>query len=160
MLRIKDPDASLRFYNDCFGMHTVFIFNAGPWTIYYLGPRDVDMSTTGTAKGLLELYHIPSDPHSAYTNGNDYTSPGVGFGHLGFTVPDVGTVLERVREFGYEVIKPLGESKVTQMGLPAHVKDAEVVEGYKWVFEQLAFVRDPDGYWVEIVPQVVKPPPS
>lgn len=41
MLRIKDPDASLKFYNDCFGLHVVFVFNAGPWTIYYLGPRDV-----------------------------------------------------------------------------------------------------------------------
>lgn len=43
MLRIKDPEQSLRFYNDCFGLHVVFIFNVGPWTIYYLGPRDVCM---------------------------------------------------------------------------------------------------------------------
>jgi hypothetical protein len=41
MLRIKNPENSLKFYNDCFGLHTVFVFNAGPWTIYYLGPRDV-----------------------------------------------------------------------------------------------------------------------
>lgn len=41
MLRIKDPEKSLRFYNDCFGLHVIFIFNVGPWTIYYLGPRDV-----------------------------------------------------------------------------------------------------------------------
>jgi hypothetical protein len=25
----------------------VFIFNAGPWTIYYLGPRDVGKSLNG-----------------------------------------------------------------------------------------------------------------
>ena len=43
MLRIKNPEDSLRFYNDCFGLHTIFIFNTGPWTIYYLGPRDVGM---------------------------------------------------------------------------------------------------------------------
>lgn len=41
MMRIKDPEASLKFYCDCMGLHVVFIFNPGPWTIYYLGPRDV-----------------------------------------------------------------------------------------------------------------------
>ena len=41
MMRIKDPKKSLEFYCDCLGMHVVFIFNAGPWTIYYLGGRDV-----------------------------------------------------------------------------------------------------------------------
>lgn len=40
MVRIKNPEKSLKFYCDCMGMHVVFIFNAGPWTIYYLGPRD------------------------------------------------------------------------------------------------------------------------
>jgi lactoylglutathione lyase len=44
MLRIKDPEKSMKFYCDCLGLHVVFIFNAGPWTIYYLGPRDAGMS--------------------------------------------------------------------------------------------------------------------
>ena len=43
MIRIKDPKRSLEFYCDCMGLHVVFVFNAGPWTIYYLGPRDVGM---------------------------------------------------------------------------------------------------------------------
>lgn len=41
MMRIKDPKKSLEFYCDCLGMHVVFIYDAGPWTIYYLGSRDV-----------------------------------------------------------------------------------------------------------------------
>lgn len=41
MIRIKDPEKSMKFYCDCLGMHVIFIFNAGPFTIYYLGPRDV-----------------------------------------------------------------------------------------------------------------------
>ncbi|KAF2661465.1 Glyoxalase/Bleomycin resistance protein/Dihydroxybiphenyl dioxygenase [Lophiostoma macrostomum CBS 122681] len=160
MLRIKDPEKSLRFYNDCFGLHVVFIFNVGPWTIYYLGPRDVEISSLGTSKGLLELYHIPSDSSFSYTSGNDYTTPsGIGFGHIGFTVPDVAAALERVKSFGFEVIKPLEEAKEETMGVPSAVvsgQAGEVQEGYKNVFRQLAFVKDPDGYWVEIVPQVVK----
>ncbi|KAH7095009.1 Glyoxalase/Bleomycin resistance protein/Dihydroxybiphenyl dioxygenase [Paraphoma chrysanthemicola] len=158
MLRIKDPEKSLKFYCDCMGMHIVFVFNAGPWTIYYLGPRDVGIASLGTSKGLLELYHIPADL-TPYTSGNDYSQPGVGFGHVGFTVPDVAKALERVKSFGYEVIKPLDEASEEQMGLPDDVvkgKHEAVHEGYKHVFKQLAFVKDPDGYWVELVPQVVK----
>jgi lactoylglutathione lyase len=111
MLRITNPEASLKFYNDCLGMHTIFIFNTGAWTIYYLGPRDVTMKNIG---------------------------------HVGFTVPDVEVTLKRVANFGYKIIKPLGEAKTEQFGVPDFVKDGDVVEGYKHIFRQLAFVVDPD----------------
>ena len=52
MLRITNPDKSLRFYNDCLGLHVVFIFNVGPWTIYYLGPRHVGASPTTHAQTI------------------------------------------------------------------------------------------------------------
>ncbi|PVH76825.1 Glyoxalase/Bleomycin resistance protein/Dihydroxybiphenyl dioxygenase [Cadophora sp. DSE1049] len=169
MLRICNPEASLRFYNDFLGLHTIFIFNTGAWTIYYLGPRDVSIAKLGTAKGLLELYYIPpkegeSGRDVKYRNGNETDGLGQGFGHLGFTVPDVKEVLERAREFGFEVIKPLGESQVGQYGVEGLEEGKvderrDVVEGYKFVFRQLAFLRDPDGYWVEIVPQKVEQPP-
>ena len=143
MMRIRDPEASLRFYNDCLGMQTVFVFNTGGWTIYYLGPRDVQIQNLGTASGLLELYHIPGEPKSgSYRNGNE--NGGEGFGHIGFTVPDVEKALQRVSEFGYKIIKPLGEADAKQFGVPDFVKDEDVAEGYKFVFRQLAFVVDPD----------------
>lgn len=59
MLRIKDPTQSLKFYCDCLGMHVVFIFNAGPWTIYYLGPRDV-----GTYEPYSLIYGVFHRSHS------------------------------------------------------------------------------------------------
>ncbi|KAG4431191.1 hypothetical protein IFR05_013317 [Cadophora sp. M221] len=170
MLRIRSPEASLRFYNDFLGLHTIFVFNTGPWTIYYLGPRDVGIADLGTSKGLLELYHIPpkqgdKEPSKPYRNGNETDAHGPGFGHLGFTVPDVKEVLERAKEFGYEIIKPLGESQAHQYGVEGLEEGMvsegrDVVEGYKFVFRQLAFLKDPDGYWVEIVPQKVESPPS
>jgi lactoylglutathione lyase len=158
-------------------MHTIFVFNTGPWTIYYLGPRNVTMENMGTASGLLELYHIPGHLKT-YKNGNE--NGGEGFGHLGFTVPDVQAILKRVADFGYKVIKPLGEAKTSQLGVPDFVKGEDVAEGYKYVFRQLAFIVDPDvsemrilfcswfltvltfqqGYWVELVPQRVEPPSS
>jgi lactoylglutathione lyase len=80
-------------------------------------------------------------------SGNDYSKHGVGFGHVGFTVPDVVEALDRVKSFGYEIIKPLDEAKETQLGMPDDVvqgKYGAVHEGYKHVFKQLAFVKDPD----------------
>jgi catechol 2,3-dioxygenase-like lactoylglutathione lyase family enzyme len=105
------------------------------------------IATLGTSKGLLELYHIPADSSTPYESGNDYSRPGVGFGHIGFTVPDVAETLERVKSFGFEVIKPLDEAKITQFGMPDDVVQGmhgEVPEGYKHVFKQLAFAKDPD----------------
>jgi lactoylglutathione lyase len=106
------------------------------------------MAALGTSKGLLELYHIPADSSTPYASGNDYSAPGgVGFGHIGFTVPDVTEALERIKSFGFEVIKPLDEAKEEQMGLPEVVvlcRHGSVPDGYKHVFKQLAFVKDPD----------------
>lgn len=99
------------------------------------------MENMGTATGLLELYHIP-DHQGGYRNGNE--NGGEGFGHVGFSVPDVGDVLKRASEMGYRVIKPLGEAKLEQFGVPSSVKSEDVVEGYKFVFRQLAFIVDPD----------------
>ncbi|KAF8053926.1 Glyoxalase/Bleomycin resistance protein/Dihydroxybiphenyl dioxygenase [Lyophyllum atratum] len=164
MLRIKNPEKSLRFYKEGFGLRTIFTFNTGLWTIYYLGhPNHATesstemISTLGTRKGLLELYHVPHDVQASYATGNE---PGaLGFGHVGFTVPDVAAALERLRKVvpELEIIKPLGEAEFGGMGVPG--KDGReqdiVEEGYKAVFRQLAFVKDPDGYWVELVPEVV-----
>jgi hypothetical protein len=62
-------------------------------------------------------------------------------------VPDVAAALRRVEQFGYEIIKPLGEAEERTMGVNEEIvdgKEGDVVEGYKHVFRQLAFVRDPD----------------
>ena len=69
-------------------------------------------------------------------------------------MPDVAAALKRVEEFGYEVIKPLGEAEESTMGVSEEIvdsKEGDVVEGYKHVFRQLAFVRDPDvsGFFFE-----------
>lgn len=105
------------------------------------------MNNLRQSQGLLELYHIPADSSLSYASGNDYSAPGVGFGHIGFTVPDVAEATKRVESFGFEVIKSLGEAKEEQMAVPDEIvqgKHGPVVEGYKHIFEQLAFVKDPD----------------
>lgn len=37
VLRVKDANKSLKSFYDCSGLHVIFIFNVGSWTVYYLG---------------------------------------------------------------------------------------------------------------------------
>ncbi|KAL4974789.1 Glyoxalase/Bleomycin resistance protein/Dihydroxybiphenyl dioxygenase [Aspergillus desertorum] len=180
MLRIRDPRRSLHFYIDLMGMRTVFIMNTGPWTIYYLGypstPEDRADLPTWSAKvggnnrtltstlGLLELYHVHGSEKPVSDGGYEISTgnepPNLGFGHLGFTVPDVPKALERLRGAGVRVIKELGVSTRESIPLSKWEEEREIGVGeihpsYKAVFDQIAFVADPDGYTVELVPQTM-----
>lgn len=164
MLRIRDPRPSLHFYIDLMGMRTVFTMNAGPMTIYYLGypPDDkrenlpawaaetaISKTLTRTL-GLLELYHV----HGSERREPGYISTGnqpphLGFGHLGFTVPDVGATVERLRREGVKVVKDVGESAkrtavpVSRWEEERGIGTQELHENYRRIIEQMAFVEDP-----------------
>jgi len=178
MVRIRDPQKSLHFYITLMGMRTVFTMNVGPYTIYYLGyPQtaehraDLEQFGADTAGklahtlGLLELYHVHGSEKQAegyYQTGND--APNLGFGQLGFTVPSVPEAVERLKANGVEILKPLGVSTLASIpisewenerGVGVEVKgtESEIHPEYRKIFDQIAFVKDPDGYIVELVPQ-------
>lgn len=162
MIRIRDPKASLRFYVELMGMRTVFTMNVGPFTIYYLGypqtaAHRADLKKFGEetcgrlaqTPGLLELYHIhgsEKQPDGYYSTGN--TPPHLGFGQLGFTVPDVPAALKRLEEGGVPVLKPLNVSTRESIPLTQWEEDqgiglGTIHENYKKIFDQIAFVQDP-----------------
>jgi lactoylglutathione lyase len=176
MLRIRDPKASLNFYMNLMGMRTVFTMNTGPFTIYYLGyPQTpehcADLPKFGAETfanlqhtlGLLELYHVHGSEKQGegyYSTGNE--PPNLGFGHLGFTVPDVPAAIARLSEAGVKVLKPLNVT--TRESIPLSEWEAkngvgvdEIHPNYAKVFDNIAFVQDPDGYTVELVPQRMDP---
>ncbi|KIX03461.1 lactoylglutathione lyase [Rhinocladiella mackenziei CBS 650.93] len=182
MLRIRDPEKSLHFYINLMGMRTVFTMNVGPFTIYYLGyphtpEHRADLKSFGLdtsinlqhTLGLLELYHVHGSEKQGegyYQTGN--SPPNLGFGHLGFTVPSVPEALKRLEDNKVEVIKPQGVSTrdsipisewENERGVGVEVKgtESEIHHEYRKAFDQIAFVRDPDGYIVELVPQAVDP---
>ena len=143
MLRIKDPKASLDFYTRVLGMtlYRKLDFPEMKFTLYFLAmPSDVDdknvpnndnARTTWTfnQRAMLELTHnwgTESDKDFSYHNGNQDPQ---GFGHIGFSVPDVYRASERFEKLGVNFIKKPDDGKM----------------------KGLAFITDPDGYWIEIL---------
>lgn len=167
MLRIRDPARSLHFYIDLLGMRTVFTMNAGPFTLYYLGyPQTADdradlptwasktasFETLTQTPGLLELYHVHGSEKDVQDGGIEMstgnTPPALGFGHLGFTVPDVRAAVERLRSEGVRVVKEIGVAEREHVPLSdweekRGVGCGEMHEAYKAIFENFAFVADP-----------------
>lgn len=143
MMRIKDPARSLDFYTRVLGMRLIrrFDFPEMKFTLYFLGtvsgeeaaamPADRSQRATWVFghKAMLELTHnwgAENDEQCQYHSGNQEPK---GFGHLGFTVPDVYQACERLEKLGIEFVKKV---------------DAGKMQG-------IAFVKDPDGYWIEIL---------
>lgn len=155
MLRINDPEKSLRFYNELMGMSLIFTFNTGPFIVYYLGyPGPDDQSPADIAKtmpsraGLLELVYVPNINRSQRASsdvqmGNCTSS---GFGHLGFYVPSVEEALKRAEASGYTVVKNLNDLSPTALDLPESVvSDTPLHPGFLGSYSQVGFVKDPDG---------------
>lgn len=87
MVRVKDAQKSLKFYQEVIGM-SLFREGGNPsagFTLYFLGyPGKQGVPTDGTAdrEGLLELtwnHGTEKDESFSYHNGNDQPQ---GFGHI------------------------------------------------------------------------------
>lgn len=139
MLRIKDPARSLAFYRDVLGMTLLDRYDFEPmrFSLYFLGYPDAVVPEDAAERvqwifqqqALLELTYnwgTESDPEVRYHNGNEEPR---GFGHIGISVPDVYASCARFEQLGVEFVKK---------------PDAGSMKG-------LAFIRDPDGYWIEIL---------
>ncbi|EMD38818.1 hypothetical protein CERSUDRAFT_151483 [Gelatoporia subvermispora B] len=134
MLRIKDPKPSLHFYTEILGMTLVEKKEYDSFTLYFLCFDHGDNVTAETRfgrEGILELTHnhgTESDPDfKGYASGN--SEPGRGFGHIALTVDDVDKACERFESLGVKFQKRPTDGKM----------------------RRIAFILDPDGYWVEIL---------
>ncbi len=142
MLRVKDPTRSLDFYQNTMGATLIetFVFDHMGFTLYFLGfdaglvgqmpsDRAERIEWLANQSGLLELTHNhgteSDDSFEGYHNGN--TEP-KGFGHICVSVPDVNAACDRFESLGVEFVKRPNDGSM----------------------KGIAFVKDPDGYWVEI----------
>ncbi|MFT7653441.1 MAG: lactoylglutathione lyase [Limisphaerales bacterium] len=139
MLRIKDPEKSVAFYRDVLGMTLLdtFDFADMEFSLYFLGypQSDIPQDAADRARwifeqpALLELTHnhgTEKEPDFSYHNGNEDPR---GFGHIGISVPDVYAASERFEALGVTFVKRPDDGNM----------------------KGLAFIQDPDGYWIEIL---------
>lgn len=140
MIRVKDHTASLKFYQDVMGMtliRTKEQSEAG-FNLYFLGYPGAapaadstanDVNPTADREGLLELtwnYGTEKESGKVYHNGNDEPQ---GFGHIAVSVDDLDSACKRFEEQGVAWKKRLTDGRM----------------------KNVAFVLDPDGYWIEVI---------
>ena len=148
MLRIKDPAKSLKFYTEQLGFTHIdtFDFPQYSFSLYFLttipannnnkplydltpgtqAAHDYLWTMEGVALELTHNYGTETDQSQSYHTGNE---PHDGFGHIAVNVDDVYQTCDRLEAAGCSFKKKPNEGRM----------------------KGLAFVYDPDGYWVEVV---------
>lgn len=141
MLRIKDPEKSLAFYTHVMGMTVLrrLDFEEMQFSLYFLTKVQSDQSVpedksdrtvwTFSQTGILELTHnwgTENQEDFAYHDGNAEPQ---GFGHICISVPDLDSA-----------IAWFDKNDVTYVKRPEQGK-----------MKNVAFIKDVDGYWIEIV---------
>ncbi len=141
MLRVKDPTVALDFYTRIFGMSLLrqLDFPELSFTLYFLArltpdeqpPEDPGERTVWTfrQRGILELTHNWGTENQADFRYHDGNAQPQGFGHICFSVPDLAAAVRWFDENGLVYVKRPEQGKM----------------------RDVAFVKDPDGYWIEIV---------
>jgi len=137
MIRVKDPEISLKFYQDVLGMdlkRTTERTSSG-FNLYFLGygapatQRADGHNPVSDREGLLELtwnYGTEKDPNFKYHDGNAEPQ---GFGHICIVVDDLDAACARFEEKNVNWKKRLTDGRM----------------------KNIAFILDPDGYWIEVV---------
>ena len=141
MLRVKDPAVSLDFYTRVLGMRVLrkLDFPEMRFSLYFLAklddaaavPDDVGERTafTFSQHGLLELTHNWGTESQADFKYHDGNAQPQGFGHICFSVPDLDAAVAWFDSHQVPYVKRPDQGKM----------------------KDVAFIKDPDGYWIEIV---------
>ncbi|GJC96602.1 lactoylglutathione lyase [Colletotrichum higginsianum] len=130
MLRVKDPQKSLRFYQDVLGMTLIRKNESSDFTLFFLAYGDLkEGESQAQREGILELtwnHGTEKDESFSYHNGNDQPQ---GFGHICVTVDDINAACARFEDLKCNWKKRLTDGRM----------------------KNVAFLLDPDNYWVEVV---------
>ncbi len=141
MLRVKDPTIALDFYTRVLGLRLLrkLDFPEMKFSLYFLAclsvanlpPDDPGERTAWTFSqaGVLELTHnwgSEKDPAFKYHDGNAQPQ---GFGHICISVPDLDAATAWFDRHAVAFVKRPEQGKM----------------------KDVAFIKDPDGYWIEII---------
>ena len=89
MIRVKDIDASMRFYTELLDMNRTGEVALDDCTLYYLSDED--------GQTQIELTYNKETPENGYKNGN-------AFGHLAFETNSMEEFSKRMQSMGYEYL--------------------------------------------------------
>ncbi|CCK69697.1 lactoylglutathione lyase GLO1 KNAG_0C06000 [Huiozyma naganishii CBS 8797] len=137
-LRVKDPKVSLAFYEKQFGMRLLKQVDVAEsrFSLYFLSfEKEFPHAENGSLKvfatqGVLELTHnwgTEDDASFKVNNGNGEENRG--FGHVCFTTRDIAQACVTLEARGVSFKKRMSDGRQ----------------------KDIAFVLDPDGYWIELV---------
>ena len=141
MLRIKDPKIALDFYTRVMGMVVLrrLDFPEMQFSLYFLArpdpskliPEDVGERTqwTFSQQSILELTHNWGTETQADFQYHDGNAKPQGFGHICFAVPHLEQAVAWFDANDVHFVKRPEQGKM----------------------KDVAFIKDPEGYWIEIV---------
>ena len=141
MLRVKDPAVALDFYTRVMGLRLLrkLDFPEMSFSLYFLAHLPADGSVPDDAgertawafaqRGVLELTHNWGTEAQADFKYHDGNAQPQGFGHICFSVPDLDAAVAWFDQHQVPYVKRPDQGKM----------------------KDVAFIKDPDGYWIEIV---------
>lgn len=144
MLRVKDPLVTVPFYEKNFGMTLIHKYDFPQWkfSLYFMGipPEGTVLPECGTKASeqyiwsidypVLEFTHNHgSETDDSFRVNNGNVEPHRGFGHIAMMTRDVYGACAKLEVAGAKFQKKPDEGRM----------------------KGLAFVLDPDGYWIEII---------
>ncbi|KAI6380918.1 hypothetical protein MCOR25_001444 [Pyricularia grisea] len=137
MIRVKDPRESVKFY-ELLGMSVIqkFEFPEAKFDLYFMAYDSPKAKSGGNnftdREGIIELTHnYGTEADASYTVNNGNKEPHRGFGHTCISVDNIQAACKRIEDAGYMFQKKLTDGRM----------------------RHIAFVLDPDGYWVEVIGQ-------
>jgi len=141
MLRVKDPAVALDFYTRVLGLRVLrkLDFAEMKFSLYFLAhvlaadavPEDPGERTSWmfSQRAVLEITHNWGTECDAAFHYHDGNAQPQGFGHICFSVPDLDAA-----------VAWFDQQRVVYVKRPEQGKMKDV-----------AFIKDPDGYWIEII---------
>lgn len=89
MIRVKNIDASMRFYTELLDLNRTGEVKLDDCTLYYLSDED--------GQTQIELTYNKETPENGYENGN-------AFGHLAFETNSIEEFTKKMQSMGYEYL--------------------------------------------------------
>jgi len=116
MIRVKNIENSLKFYQELFDMNLVREMRLEDCTLYFLCDQE--------GQTQIELTYNDKTPDEGY-------EIGTGFGHFAFEVKSMDEFTSKMKNLGYNYLYE-----------PFILKNHDT---------KIAFIKDPDGYEIELV---------